>query len=113
MKDRTRIEDGLALAKELLNLQQLTVAQYGLQWRHVRISAQHKYPIKASLLGELAGIDLECWLTADGMALAQIAPVAGVADQCLLAAPQRILQSCDDGLTIAAIFLGLRLVATD
>jgi hypothetical protein len=27
MKDRTRIEDSLALAKELLNLQQLTVAQ--------------------------------------------------------------------------------------
>jgi len=27
MKDRTRIEDSLALAKELLNLQQFTVAQ--------------------------------------------------------------------------------------
>jgi len=38
MKDRTRIEDSLALAKELLNLQQLTVAQYGLQWRHIGIS---------------------------------------------------------------------------
>src|SRR5262245_45135601 len=91
MKDRTRIEDSLALAKELLNLQQLTVAQYGLQWRHIGISAQHEYPIEASLLGELAGIDLECRLTADGTALAQIAPVASVADQCLLTTPQRIL----------------------
>src|SRR5262244_1163408 len=113
MKDRTRIEDSLALAKELLNLKQLTVAQYGLQWRHIGISAQHEYPIEASLLGELAGIDLECRLTADGTALAQIAPVASVADQCLLTAPQRILQSCDDGLTIATILLRLRLVATD
>jgi hypothetical protein len=46
-------------------------------------------------------------------AFAQIAPVGGVADQCLLTPPQRILQSCDDRLTIAAILLGLRLVATD
>jgi hypothetical protein len=45
MKDRTRVEDSLALAKELLNLQQLTVAQYGLQWCHVGVGAQHEYAI--------------------------------------------------------------------
>src|SRR5215471_10306754 len=78
MKDRARIEDGLALAEELLNLQQLAVSQYGLQWAHIGIGAQHEDTIQARLLGELAGIDLERPLPPRFAAFAQIASVGGV-----------------------------------
>ena len=63
--------------------------------------------------GELTSIDLEYPLTPPCAALAQIASIGGIADQRLLAAPQCILQSCDDRLTVAAILFGFRLIAAD
>ena len=60
MKDRAPVVLGLALAKELLDLLQLAVSQHGLQRCLVGFGSQHEDAIKARLLGELAGIDLEC-----------------------------------------------------
>jgi hypothetical protein len=113
MKNRARVEDRLALAEELLDREQLAVAQDGLQGRHLGIGAEHEDAIKPCLLGELAGIDLEYRFALQVATLAQIAPIAGLADECLLPAPQGILQACDDGLTVQAILLGLGLVAAD
>jgi hypothetical protein len=99
VKDWARVEYRLALAKQLLDLQQLAVSQHGLQRRHVGNGSQHEDAIKARLLGELAGIDLKCPFTSDCASLTQIAAIGGIADQCLLATPPCILQVCNPLVT--------------
>src|SRR5499427_3264518 len=113
MKDRARVEHGLALAKELLNLQQLAVFQHRLQGRYLGIDAQDEDAVEPRLLGKFAGIDLECVLALRLAALAKVAPVGGVADQRLLAASQSVLQGSDDRLAIQPVLLGFRFVAAD
>src|SRR6516162_8999967 len=108
MKDRARVEHGLALAKGLLNLQQLAVFQHRLQERYLGIDAQDEDAIEPRLLGKFAGIDLEGVLALRLAALAKVAPVGGVADQRLLAGSQSVLQGSDDRLAIQPARLPLR-----
>jgi hypothetical protein len=90
MIDRARFEDCFGAAEQVFDLQQIAVAQDGLQWRGPGVGAQPKEAVVARLLGELAGIDLEGWagLAGSGRRPAQIAAVGGIADQRLVAARQ-------------------------
>ena len=73
---------------------------------------KHEDAVEARLLGELAGVDLECG-GASGPGFAQIAAVGGIADQRLVALLQLRIERGDDRLAVLAVVLGLRLVAAD
>ena len=59
MEDRPRAHDRLGSAEEVLDLEQIAVAQDRLQRRDLGVGAQHEDPVEARLLGELARVDLE------------------------------------------------------
>ncbi len=59
VKDRPRAHDRLGAAEEVLDPQQIAIAQHSLQWRYFRIGAQHEDPVEPRLLGELASVDRE------------------------------------------------------
>ena len=84
----------LGRAEGLLHRPQLLVAEHGLERVEISVGAQHEDAVKFLLLFDLVGVDREM-LVADRP---QIAPKAGVADQCLVALGE--LRSSAD--TIAA-----------
>ena len=59
MEDRPGAHDRLGPAEEVLDLEEIAVAQHRLQWRHPGVGAKHEDSVEARLLGELAGVDLE------------------------------------------------------
>ena len=59
MEDRPGAHDRLGPAEEVLDLEQIAIAQHRLQRRHLGVGAQDEDPVEARLLGELAGVDLE------------------------------------------------------
>ena len=59
MVDGPRPHQRLGGAEELLHLDQVAVAQDGLQGRDPGIGAQYEQAVIARLLGQLAGIDLK------------------------------------------------------
>ena len=54
-----RAHDRLGPAKQVLDLEQIAIAQDRLQRRDLCVGAQHEDAVAARLLGELAGVDLE------------------------------------------------------
>ena len=81
-------EDRLGAAEQVFDLQQIAVAQHGLQWRDPGVRAQYEDAVVARLLGELAGIDLEggAGLASRARRATQVAAVGRIADQGLVAA---------------------------
>jgi hypothetical protein len=59
MEYRTRTHVRLGAAKEVLDLDEIAIAQHRLQPRYFRAGAQHEDPVEPRRLGELAGVDLE------------------------------------------------------
>ena len=59
MKDRPRAYDRLGSAEQVLDLEQIAIAQDRLKGSDLCVDAQHEDPVEARLLGELAGVDLE------------------------------------------------------
>ena len=49
MEDRPRAHDRLGSLEQVLDLQQIAVAQHGLQRRHVSVGSQHEHAIEARL----------------------------------------------------------------
>src|SRR5215470_13129645 len=88
MIDRAGAQDRLGTAEQILDLQQIAVAQHRLQWRDPGVGAQHEDAIEARLLSQFAGVDLEgrAGLAIPAWCPAQVAAVGGIADQRLVAA---------------------------
>ncbi len=59
MEDRPRAHDRLGSAEEVLDLEQIAIAQHRLQRRDLGVGAQDEDAVEPRLLGELAGVDLE------------------------------------------------------
>ena len=89
---------------------QIAVAQDRLQRGDTRVGAQHEDAVVASLVGQLAGIDLEGAAIGGG---AQVAAIGGVADQRLVAALELLVQRGDDRLPVGGVLGRLGLVAAD
>jgi hypothetical protein len=79
--DRTGGKDGLGLTQQLLDPQQVAVAQHDLQWRDLAIGAQHVEPVEARVFGDPHLVDREV-LARDGL---QITAKAAIADERLVA----------------------------
>jgi hypothetical protein len=63
MEDRPRPHHGLGSQEQFFDLQQVAISQHRLQRRDLGVGAQHEDAIEASLLGELAGINLDVGLS--------------------------------------------------
>src|SRR5215469_14804267 len=115
MIDRAGPEDRLGAAEEVFDLQEIAVAQHGLQWRDPGVRAQYEEAVVARLLGQLAGIDLEggAGLAARARRPAQIAPVGGIADQRLVTARELLGEPRDDRLPLIALAFRFGLVAAE
>jgi hypothetical protein len=59
MEDRPGAHDRLGPAEELLDLEEIAIAQDRLKRGDLGVGAQHEDPVEARLLGELACVDLE------------------------------------------------------
>src|SRR5215470_20112526 len=115
MINRAGPEDRLGAAEEIFDLQQIAVAQHGLQRRDPGVGAQYEEAVVARLLGQLAGIDLDggAGLAARARRPAQIAPVGGIADQRLVAAGELLGEPRDNRLPLVALAFGFGLVAAE
>ena len=111
--DRAGAEDRLGTAEQILDLQQIAVAQHGLQRGDPGIGAQHEEAVVAGLVGELAGIDLKgrAGLAVRARCSTQVAAVGGIADQRLVTARELLGETRDDGLPFAAVAFGFGCVA--
>ena len=49
----------LGAQEEIFDLQQIAIADYGLQRRHFRVRPEHEDSVETGLFGELSGVDLE------------------------------------------------------
>ena len=88
MVDGPRPHQGLGGPKELLHLDQVAIAQDGLQGRDPGVGAQHEQAIVARLLSNLAEVDREDLLGGR----AQVSAVGRVADQRLVAPLQLLVE---------------------
>ena len=59
MEDRPGAHDRLGPAKEVLDKEQIAVAQDRLERSYPGVGAQDEDPVETRLFGELAGVDLE------------------------------------------------------
>ena len=59
MEDRAGAHNRLGSAEEVLDLEEIAVAQDRLKRSDLCVGAQDEDPVEARLLGELAGVDLE------------------------------------------------------
>ena len=56
MEDRPGAHDRLGPAEEVLDLEEIAVAQDRLKRGDLRVGAEHENPVETRLLGELAGL---------------------------------------------------------
>ena len=115
MVDRPGAECRLGLPKQVLDLEEIAVAQHRLQGGDAGVGAEHEDAVVAGFFGELAGIDREGGAARPVRVAhpAQVAPIGGVADQRLVALAELLLQAFDDRLAVGAVLLRLGLVAAD
>jgi len=97
--DRTGGEDGLGLAQQLLDAQQVAVAQHDLQRGDLAIGPQHVKAIEARVFGDPRLVDGEV-LGRDGF---EIAAEAAVADERLVALGELGAQPAEDGLALFGV----------
>ena len=112
-KTGPRPHDGLATPEEVLHLQEIAVAQDRLQRRDFGVGAQDENAVELRLVSQLAGVDLEDLFALGLLVFTQIPPVAGVANQSLIATLQLILQGGDNGFAVLPVFFRLGFVAAD
>ena len=113
MIDRAGAQDRLGAAEQILDLQQIAVAQHRLQRRNPGVGAQHEDAIEARLLGQFAGVDLEgrAGLAIPAGCPTQIAAVGRIADQRFVATRELFAKPGDDRLPLVALAFRLGLVA--
>jgi len=92
VEDRPRCEQMLGRANALLHGPQLFVAEHGFERIELGVGAQHEDAVEPLLLFDLCGIDREVLVT-DRL---QIAAIADVADQRLVAPLELTLERGDD-----------------
>jgi len=95
-------------AEGLLHGPQLLVAQHGFERIEVGVGAQHEDAVEPLVLLNLVGIDREV-IVADRL---EIAAIAGVADQRLVAPCELAFQRGHDRGAIGGVLYGLLMVAT-
>ena len=108
-----RTHEGLATPEEVLHLQEIAVAQDRLQRRDFGVGSQDENAVELRLVSQLAGVDLEDLFALGLLVFTQIPPVAGVANQSLIATLQPILQGDDNGFAVLLVFFRLGFVAAD
>jgi len=59
MEDSPRAHDRLGAQEEIFDLQQIAIAEHGLQRRHFRVRPEHEDSVETGLFGELSSVDLE------------------------------------------------------
>ena len=91
----------------------IAVAQNRLQRRDFGVGSQDENAVELRLVSQLAGVDLEDLFTLDLLVFTQIPPVAGIANQSLIATLQPILQGGDNGFAVLLVFFRLGFVAAD
>src|SRR3974377_234976 len=96
-------------SKSLLYRPKLLVAEHGLEWIEIGIGAQHEDAVELLLLLDLVGVDRKV-LLANRL---EIAPEAGIADQCLVALGALALQCSHDRSPIGGVLGSLLMVAAD
>src|ERR1700733_14701060 len=113
MEDRPRAHNRLGPKEQVLDLQEIAIAQDRLQRRDLGVGAQHEDSVEPRFLGELAGVDLEHLAPFGFLRLAQIASIGRVSDQRLVAFLQLRIERSDNRLAIPTVLFGLRFVAAD
>ena len=113
VEDWARPHEGLATPEEVLHLQEIAVAQNRLQRRDFGVGSQDQNAVELRLVSQLAGVDLEDLFALGLLVFTQIPPVAGVANQSLIATLQPILQGDDNGFAVLLVFFRLGFVAAD
>ena len=108
MVDRTGGEHGFGLEQQLLDAQQVAVAQHDLQRGDLAIGAQHVEPIEAGVVGDPRLVDGEML----GRDRLQITAKAAVADERLVALGELGAQPAEDGLALFGVAAGLGEIAT-
>ena len=109
MVDRTGSEHGLGLAEQLLDPQQVAVAQHNLQRGELGVGAQHVEPVEARVFGDPFLVDGEV-PGRDGF---EITAEAAVANQRLVALGELGAQPIEDGSALLGVAPGLGEIATD
>ena len=59
VEDRSRVERGLGRAEQLLDPEQVAIAEHGQQRADAAVGAQHEDAVEFGFVGELANIDFE------------------------------------------------------
>jgi hypothetical protein len=109
VEDRPGREQVLGGAEGLLDRPQLLVAEHGFERVEIGVGAQHEDAVEPFVLLDLIGIDPEVIL-ADRL---QVAAIAGVADQRLVALGELPLQCGYDRSAIGGILRRLLMVRPD
>src|SRR3982751_271089 len=97
------------VSEELFHLDQVAIAQNGLERRDPGVGAQHEQAVIARLLGNLADLDREGLLRGR----AQVAAVGGVADQRLVAPLELLIERRNDRGAVGGVLLRLSFVPAD
>jgi len=92
VEDRTGFEQLLGGSEGLLHGPQLLVAEHGFERVEIGVGAQHENAVEPFLVLDLVRVDREV-LIADRL---QVAAIAGVADERLVAPLERPLQRGED-----------------
>ena len=106
VEDRPGGQQGLGAAEQLLDSLQIAVAQHRLERVERGVGAQHEDAVEAGVLGDPLVVDREA-----DLGRLQEAAVAEVADQRLVAVPERLAQAGHDRLPIGGVLVGLGQVA--
>src|SRR5271168_3191598 len=107
--DRAGGEHGLGLAQQLLDPQQVAVAQHDLQWGDLSVGTQYVEPVEARVVGVPCLVDGDV-PGRDGL---EITAEAAVADQSLVALGEPGAQPVEDRSTLLGIAASLGEIATD
>ena len=85
MEDWPRARYRFRAQEQIFDLEQIAIAEHGLQRRHFRVRPEHEDSIETGLFGELSSVDLERAIVLGFADLAQIPPIGRVADERLVA----------------------------
>ena len=113
MENRPRPHDRFCAQEEIFDLQQIAIAEHGLQRRHFRVGPEHEDSVETGLFGELSSVDLERPLVLGFADLAQIPSIGRVADERFVAFLQLRVERGDDRLAILAVLFSLCFIAAD
>ena len=84
MEDWPRAHYRFRAQEQIFDLEQIAIAEHGLQRRHFRVRPEHEDSIETGLFGELSSVDLERAIVLGFADLAQIPPIGRVADERLI-----------------------------